>query len=493
MINNIKNRTNWICYIFTGFILLQPFLDLATSLMRRFGFSVTLGIAIRAIFMVFCFLCVLFFSRKRESKVSAVYLLIVCVYCLCFLAVSFFRGGLAMALDNLRELIKTFYFIFVLFALYEAYKTYQQYIPDSALTFAIFGYTLVIFLAFVTNTSFDSYTSGKGYNGWFYAANEISAIISILGPIAILYCHKILLKKYDDTSTFIKTIHYLFAAICLILIAFCAVFIGTKVVFLGILAYIVCCTVWWGGRSFSNRTKRNLIGLGLTVLMIFAIGGLFTVSPLRANLQGYVGYHYSRLVREPIETVPESKMEPDDSQALSNTTQMNTEVATQSEGGDHPEREMMDSKLYRLLNWLLSNRLEYIQPSIQAFFQGDIVTHIFGIGYTNMPDSIYNIEKAIEMDGLAILFRHGYAGALLFLLPIAYILLKALRLLFSNIKTRLMSLEFWTYLYSLILGLCIAFFTGHTLVAPSVSIYVAVVCIRIIQLQGDVNNRIMHS
>ena len=59
-------------------------------------------------------------------------------------------------------------------------------IDNKILVMTMFIYIILIFIAVVTNTGFNSYDiAKKGSLGWFNSTNEISGIISILLPITV--------------------------------------------------------------------------------------------------------------------------------------------------------------------------------------------------------------------------------------------------------------------------------------------------------------------
>ena len=56
-------------------------------------------------------------------------------------------------------------------------------IANNIINITLLSYSLVIIIARITNTAFNSYAVAKvGTIGWFNSANEISAIISIIVP-----------------------------------------------------------------------------------------------------------------------------------------------------------------------------------------------------------------------------------------------------------------------------------------------------------------------
>lgn len=145
---------------------------------------------------------------------------------------------------------------------------------------------------------------------------------------------------------------------------------------------------------------------------------------------------------------------------------------------DNQEMDITTNKLYLFFNRILSNRLEYVKPSIIAFTNGSLGEKLFGIGYVNLANSTHNIEKSIEMDGLAILIRHGILGLVLYLIPLLYFGIKTVLFIIRHLSKFLSSLSLCTYFYSILIGLFLAFVAGHTLVAPAVSIYLVLLIVK---------------
>lgn len=112
------------------------------------------------------------------------------------------------------------------------------------------------FLAFITDSSFQSYTYGAGYSGWYYAANEISSIIAVLSPIAVVYCVKLFDVNKGFYSVAYKIIRIIAAIILLFLISFCASFIGTKAVFAAIFIYVSLLILWALCRWMQTKKKN---------------------------------------------------------------------------------------------------------------------------------------------------------------------------------------------------------------------------------------------
>ena len=78
------------------------------------------------------------------------------------------------------------------------------------------------------------------------------------------------------------------------------------------------------------------------------------------------------------------------------------------------------------------------------------------------------------MDYFDIFFNQGYLGTIVFFAPIAYIALVTIWNLLKNFKKMILDPEILLMGYSVFISFGIALLAGHVLVAPAVSIYMAV-------------------
>lgn len=117
-------------------------------------------------------------------------------------------------------------------------------------------------------------------------------------------------------------------------------------------------------------------------------------------------------------------------------------------------------------HFIFSSRLKFLDETKTNFNSSNIYNHVMGIGYIENYGTDDVSIKTIEMDYFDIFYRNGYIGFILYFVPVIYILYE----IKMNKKLEI---------YSLVLSLILAFFQGHILVSPSVSI-----CVIIIMLNG---------
>ena len=86
------------------YIILQPFVDILTALGARAEMSATVGAVIRAVFMILCFLYVVFICKYPGKKWCVLALGVICAYLAVFMLWMFSVGGLSLCIANAKEL-----------------------------------------------------------------------------------------------------------------------------------------------------------------------------------------------------------------------------------------------------------------------------------------------------------------------------------------------------------------------------------------------------
>ncbi|MDE6590727.1 MAG: O-antigen ligase family protein, partial [Oscillospiraceae bacterium] len=335
--------------------------------------------------------------------------------------------------------------------LYCVYRQYGFAFTTRAIGGAGALYTSVILVAYLTGTSFRSYgNSGYGYNGWFYAANEIGCIIALSAPFTVYHCVKLL-----PTLTKKTWWKGLVIVWCLVAVVFSANFIGTKIVFYFNLLYALAALVWMLIHLYRERSGAVLLQVAALLVVAVAIMGIYRISALRQHQIDVVD-PIADLTSEEVSGIWVS------------------EIATDSEGtwlrqaiADVPTLQWIDAKL--------SRRLFTAAPSVQVYIEGGVLTKLLGVGYANTKAYNWDPTYMVEMDPLAVLIRHGAAGFVVYCLPYFAFILYAVVEFFKHPLRRLSSLSYCTLLYCTLAGCAIASIAGHALVSPAVSTFVLAV------------------
>ena len=122
-------------------------------------------------------------------------------------------------------------------------------------------------------------------------------------------------------------------------------------------------------------------------------------------------------------------------------------------------------------HFVFSSRLKFLGNTFDSYKDSSTLEKIFGIGYIENYGTDDASTKMIEMDYFDILFRHGIVGFVIYMGVFIFFLCKAFKFTYS-IKDN--SYKICNYL-SLTLIILLSLITGHVLLAPSVSIFVALI------------------
>lgn len=436
--------------ILSVYIICQPLLDVLTARGVYAGHPITAGVVVRALFMALGFLYAVFVSEFQGKRLPLIYAGILVGYLALFMLHLLLVGGVSLCLRNVTEVVKTFFAPFVLIFLYCIYKEYGFSVTTQSIGASGAIYCSVILVAFLTATSSASYVnSGNGYNGWFYAANEIGCIIALTAPFTVYHCVK--MAPGITRKTWWKG---LVIAWCLIAVAFSANFIGTKIVFAFNMVYALAGLVWMLFRLRKDRSAAVLCQTAILLALAVIILGFYPVSALR---------DYTINVYDPYGEVPSEEVItwwPSDLQDANEGTWL---------------AGLVDSNaVAQRLDQILSRRLYSASPSVEVFLEGGIGAKLLGIGYADDDAYSRQIYFMIEMDPPAILVRHGVVGFLIYCVPYFAFIFYAVIQFFRRPLQRLSSLSYCTLLYCTLAGFAIAIIAGHALVSPAVSTFVLV-------------------
>ena len=133
-----------------------------------------------------------------------------------FTSLILYQKGVGAITYEGKVLLRVFYFPILLLSLWPYRYKIWKVLTDFKVVILYSIYLFFIFVPNLLGLGFSSYVDSKeGMIGWFYSANEISAILSILLPFVFSY--------------FIKNKKYLFGILYLSLTLFILLEIGTKV------------------------------------------------------------------------------------------------------------------------------------------------------------------------------------------------------------------------------------------------------------------------
>lgn len=465
--------------IFSVFILLQPFIDILTSLnIRYFPTTLTVGVIVRFAFIGFIGFYLLFVYNGKQKRLVKTFFLVISLYGVIFIAHTVSVNGMSVFITNLKMFLKLFYFLYVLLLAYVLWIEFNYVVSDKIIAIVCSLYAISIFLSAITNTSFGTYDYAVGYCGWFYAGNEIGAIISILSIVAVFWAFTR------------KKIFY--SIVFSVLIAFCSVYIGTKVPFFSVVGAIVILIFYYGVRLiiYHNCEDKIIVlkafGMFMMILLLY-----YGDSPIKINNNTLLTEHYQTHVEVNLQEdlvddvsnienseISESVPDMENSEISDNVSDTEDVEKLKNENVLSKQKSLEDSKLYLIANWIMSDRLYMFRDVLDTFVNSSMQDKLFGLGYDFKIKGV-RYSNLIEMDFAAIIVNQGVVGFILYLLPILCIVLYCIRCLFGRISHFWKKPEMIVYGYACIIGFGCAAIAGHVLTAPGVSIYIVILLIKL--------------
>ena len=313
---------------------------------------------------------------------------------------------------NLAHLIKIFYFPLLFVSLVCYYDDKKINICDIKNVFIInlLLYSFLLLIPLIFNTGYSTYTDFGLYGsiGWFYSANEISAILVLLFPFVYIFLRK-------------KKILYVIIPILIVGIISS---IGTKVSMFGVVIISLCVFIVLSREKINGFFNKRIVVCFSLIVFASSVFFLFSSNSLE-----------------------------------------NLKIAYKVQQKQNIEEKLNFKNIFnRYMKALLSDRDIYIKDVYKVYKSNYSTETLFlGLGY--MVDADGNIDsKMIEIDVLDIFFRYGVISVIIVLLPFVYYICCYLYKRKYNIRTL-----FYLFMIFLILG--ISFVAGHILLAPAVSIY----------------------
>lgn len=140
---------------------------------------------------------------------------------------------------------------------------------------------------------------------------------------------------------------------------------------------------------------------------------------------------------------------------------------------------------------LLSGRDNFLKNNVKKYKESSIMDKAFGIGYIAPKKDVVQERKLVEIDYFDIFFCHGILGTLIYIIPLAVIILISIKKFFTkfinNIKNNMLIFT----LYSIAIGFGIALMAGHVFTAPAVSMFLILIILEmlsILKFEKDLKN-----
>ncbi|HIT37792.1 MAG TPA: O-antigen ligase family protein [Candidatus Onthousia faecipullorum] len=400
------------------FLILSPLFDMLTACMLQLlNINFTIGMIVRFIIILICVFYLVFIYKGKDKKYLLLILGSIFIYLFIFLILIIVNKDVSVLLYEGQNALKAFYLPILLLSFYAIIKENKTFISNKTIVVVYIIYLLGIFIPDILGIGFDSYAVSKeGSIGFFNTANEISAIISILMPFFLLYLY--------NKKNFFLTI------ILVGVLVFDILSIGTKgpllsfVLILGVilLIYII---------YLAKERLYKVLSILVATLFLFIL---------------FISFYLPRTA-----------------------FYKNIEIHLDFLGVDNVMEVFTDYELFD--HFIFSSRLEFLGNTFNSYKDSSTLEKIFGIGYIENYGTDDVSTKMIEMDYFDILFRHGVVGFIIYMGVFIYFLYKAFK---HTYRLKDNSYKICNYL-SLSLIILLSLITGHVLLAPSVSIFVALI------------------
>ncbi len=419
-LNNLIEKN--ISKIILIFLFIQPFLDILTSIcLNCFKIETTISSIVRLIFMIFCIYYLLILDKTTNKKRNIIFLILFLIYMIFYsISVLYFKDINAFTYE-IKNTLNTFYLPITLISFIDIFKQYKIEIDFKKIIYLISIYIILVLVPNIFNIGFNSYAHSKlGKVGWFLSANAVGNILSIYTPLVIYY----LLKS--KTNIYLK----IFLGIsCL----YVFLSMGTKVPILSLLICLIVNLIIYIIYLIKIKNIKNIL-LTVSIFIIITISSIVVVpkTSFYKNIQIHKNYLHINSY---------------------------TEVLTDYKLMDH---------------FIFSQRLTFLNNTHKNYSKSTIYEKLIGIGYIEnyMTDKVS--IKTIEIDYFEILYRNGILGFILYFYIFIIYLIESIK---SLKEKNLINKE---YKLSIFLVLILSLFSGHILVTPMVSIFVALLFTMII-------------
>ena len=406
-------------------ILLMPLIDLLSGLSNRITSNIiSVGTIVKGLIIVACVLYVLIFSKSKYRRISIFYFLMTFAYFILYFAFKLDLLTMNNIFQELNYLFKFIYFPIIVFGLLNYFDTngFEKQKVNKIMIDSFIFYITIIIVPTLLNINFNSYTNINyfGSIGWFYSANEVSTALLLMFPF--IYT---LLEK-----------HKILTIIIFLLGLYAISLVGTKVTLFGII--IITTLLFICGIVKNKKMCPNNFIMFIMCLVTI----LFMIN------------NYSAMNMK---------------NSLSNDEIEEIEVISKELDAYYQDNNFLKN-FKKIGEKLLSSRDVYALDTYRIFSTNYTTGYIsLGMGFTN-TNRINNVrmEKLIEIDFLDIFFHMGAFAILLIVFPFIFLLKKLCK---CKSKDRV---EKFFLVMIVLMTLGISSTAGHTLIAPSVSLYLGI-------------------
>ncbi|WP_460271069.1 O-antigen ligase family protein [Bacillus sp. NEAU-Y102] len=463
------------------FIILQPVLDLLTSLsITLLKSNATVGILVRFLIMAVGGIYILIQAKEKENRKFLIYLILLAGV----LGVGFINNKLVkdpiVLSEEVKFVAKALYIYIMLGSYILALKSLKKTVNISdkvrnSIVYSTLIINAIMVISISTSTDFGSYEWMKvGSRGWFYAGNELGSILAIIFPIVVLY-------SIQKTKSW-KHILYWIPSILMI---YSLIQVGTKVGMGSIGATLAAAIGIILLQLLFDRKNPNKKSLALNaviaIILLAGVVGTFKQTPLAQNMGIHNNYLSEQNVAQQGQKEKEIKEKLKKEQELKEKEEKHHKAEKPEEKAkieEEVKKELeKEQKKENQENLIFSGRQVYEERHKQFFKEAPMSQKLLGMGYAG--NFKYNEQKQpdpklIEMDFHDWFYDFGIIGFVLLMIPFIYYGLRIL-LAFATRFKDIFNIKYGMISASLLLALGIAYIAGHILAAPGVGIYFVVV------------------
>ncbi|MFX3625066.1 MAG: O-antigen ligase family protein [Ectobacillus sp.] len=431
------------------FIIFQPILDLLTSFcIIVLKMSATVGIFVRLFVMLLGAAYILIKAREKENRRYFFYLAILGVVVLAGLLNNKMIKHPILIGEEIKFIAKVMYTFIMAGCYIVAFRSlrFKVNIGDrlkNSILYAMLIINVVMAISIVTNTDYNSYEYFKsGSRGWFFAGNELGAILAITFPVILLY-------SIEKTKQ-VQNIYYWIPSLLSIFSLFA---VGTKVGYGAIVLSLGAALVMCFAQAFFNKkhngNKKVLLLNGFVALaVLLGVGAYTPFSPIVKNTTVHV-----ELIEQQQQKQKQEKEE---------AKKHGEEIEEPSP--EEPPKDQVGGLLF-------SGRELFLRMHQAYFEEAPLSQKLLGMGYGG---NFKTEPKLIERDFHDIFYDFGFIGFFIVLAPFVYYGVKLLIAVFRKFYD-IFTVTYALLAVSMALALGIAYTAGHVLAAPAVSIYFVVI------------------
>lgn len=416
-------------------ILLLPILDVFTSIITKYyDIFITPGIIVKGILMLISIIYILI-SKSKYTFLSRMLCFIFLIYSFLYFISKPECLSSEYIFTELIYLFKLFYFpvMFLGLLCYFNQRKFNHNDILKLLNNTLLAYVILLTVPVILGSANNTYVYGlKGTIGWFYSGNEISCITVILFA-SILYL-------IENKKLF---------QLLIVLVALVILFnIGTKVGYLGLIITAVLLLLY----GLIKNIKINNSKIFEIIIFVIVFTTVMLFSTKSASIENTRYLLENQISEEQI--LNPIDIEDKHAQEISDIKELTKDFYNKNQ-------------INMLFRALLSNRDTYLASTISIYNDDNSSSKIlYGIGFSNTSEvQNKNIAKLIEIDILDAFFHYGVIGLFIMISPF---LITLYLVVTSKSKITLKSIY---YILVVLMACGISTLAGHTLMAPSVVIY----------------------